>query len=104
GLDAKYRKQPHAKQEWAAARRDVLAVVFALAAFDRHDVGPLHADSKRRQRLDRLFAPLGDGALMGEADAKPEQLADVGRRRRAFGKTLIEEALISRKTVAVMFQ
>src|SRR5215213_3732361 len=49
-----------------------LAVVFAPGLFDGHNVGGRRASREGRQRLDRLFAPLGDRALVGEADPKPE--------------------------------
>src|SRR2546421_3075172 len=81
-----------------------LSVVVALALFDGHDVRARHASREGRQRLDRLFAPFRHGALVGEADAKAEQLADIGRRRRAIRESLIEEALVAGETVAVMFQ
>src|SRR6266545_4632338 len=82
-----------------------LAAIFALAVFEGHDVGPLRAAGRQGgQRLDRLFAPLRHGALVGEADAKSEQLADIGRRRDALGETFVEQALVAGETVAVMFQ
>src|SRR5262249_31068100 len=84
-----------------AGRGEASTLCLLRAILDRRG---LRLATARGQGLQRFLAPFDHGALMADAEAQRQKLAEIGQRRGSVRKALGENPLIAGAAVAVMLQ